>query len=89
MLHPLTQPTDELASECWRKEQELFCYQWKFTSLLRDMREAFYMLNPGIVPNSTQWIINHLADVPDSEGRDYICLNYRYFANSRCEQLLQ
>lgn len=81
----LLQPTAELVSECWRNEQELFCFQWKLRQLLN---KAARELNPGIRPDRIQWIRNELSHIPDSDAKDYICLHHSSLSTTGCKELL-
>lgn len=34
------------------------------------------------------WIRNQLSHIPDSDAKDYVCLNYYLDATQKCEGLL-
>lgn len=81
-----SQPTHELVPECWRKEQELFCYQLHLEKMLSD---AFWTINPsGVTPDYVQWLRNHLPE-SESAPKDYVCLHYFALANKQCEELFE
>ena len=77
----LIQPTAEVP-ECWRREQGIFCDQWTLRSMSSN---AFHALASSGMPNFRQWM-DQIAGLPNSDGKDYICLNYIRTANVECEQ---
>ena len=83
----MIQPMENILPECWEKDLELFCLQKQLQRNLYDLADA--VLQGGML--RVQWIRDQLSHVPDSEAKDYICLNHApplFDKGQRCSELL-
>ena len=67
---------ENILPDCWAKDLELFCFQQQLGRNLNALFDAIVDITTGIRLSRDQWIMNQLAHVPDSEAKDYICINY-------------
>lgn len=66
---------ENILPDCRMNDLELFCFQRQLGKNLSTLYRAVNTAT-GVAPSRDQWIRNQLNHVPDSEAKDYICINY-------------